>query len=125
MIDIDHFKRVNDTYGHPMGDQVIRSVAWLLKQRLRKTDAVGRYGGEEFVVILPQANAERARNLLDRIRIDFSHFSHPVKNTAFACTFSCGIAQLAPGVSPQDLIKQADTALYEAKRKGRNQIVGG
>jgi diguanylate cyclase (GGDEF)-like protein len=125
MIDIDHFKRVNDTYGHPMGDQVIRSVAWLLKQRLRKTDAVGRYGGEEFLVILPQANAERARQLLDRIRIDFSHFSHPVKNTAFACTFSCGIAQLASGVSSQTLIKQADAALYEAKHQGRNQIVGG
>jgi diguanylate cyclase (GGDEF)-like protein len=108
-----------------MGDQVIRSVAWLLKQRLRKTDAVGRYGGEEFLVILPQANAERARQLLDRIRIDFSHFSHPVKNTAFACTFSCGIAQLASGVSSQTLIKQADAALYEAKHQGRNQIVGG
>ncbi len=125
MIDIDHFKRVNDTYGHPMGDQVIRSVAWLLKQRLRKTDAVGRYGGEEFLVILPQANAERARNLLDRIRVDFSNFRHPVKNTSFACTFSCGIAQLAPGVSAQNLVKQADAALYDAKNQGRNQIVRG
>jgi diguanylate cyclase (GGDEF)-like protein len=123
MIDIDHFKKVNDTYGHPVGDQVIRSVAWLLKQRLRKTDAVGRYGGEEFLVILPQANADRARQLLDRIRMDFSHFRHPVRNTAFACTFSCGIAQLRDGVTPQSLIKQADAALYDAKHQGRNQIV--
>jgi diguanylate cyclase (GGDEF)-like protein len=124
MIDIDHFKKVNDTYGHPMGDQVIRSMAWLLKQRVRKTDAVGRYGGEEFLVILPQAEAVRARQLLDRIRMDFSQFHHPVKGGSFACTFSCGIAQLAPGVSAPALIKQADEALYRAKHQGRNQIVG-
>ncbi len=123
MIDIDHFKKVNDTYGHPMGDQVIRSMAWLLKQRLRKTDAVGRYGGEEFLVILPQADAERARQLLDRIRIDFSEFRHPVNATSFACTFSCGIAQLAPGMTALSVVKLADEALYRAKREGRNQIV--
>lgn len=123
MIDIDHFKKVNDTYGHPMGDQVIRSMAWLLKQRLRKTDAVGRYGGEEFLVILPQADAERARQLLDRIRIDFSEFRHPVNGTSFACTFSCGIAQLTPGMTALSVVKLADEALYRAKREGRNQIV--
>ncbi|MES2949801.1 MAG: diguanylate cyclase [Pseudomonadota bacterium] len=125
MLDIDHFKKVNDTHGHPMGDQVIRSVAWLLKQRLRKTDAVGRYGGEEFLVILPQANADMARQLLDRIRIDFSQFHHPVDAGSFACTFSCGIAELTPGVSAQALVKQADEALYQAKHGGRNQIVVG
>ncbi len=124
MIDIDHFKKVNDTYGHPMGDQVIRSMAWLLKQRVRKTDSVGRYGGEEFLVILPQANADRARELLDRIRIDFSQFHHPLKTGSFACTFSCGIAELAPGIGAQELVKRADEALYRAKRQGRNQIVG-
>jgi diguanylate cyclase (GGDEF)-like protein len=123
MIDIDHFKKVNDTYGHPMGDQVIRSMAWLLKQRLRKTDAVGRYGGEEFLVILPQADAPRSRQLLDRIRIDFSEFRHPVKVTSFSCTFSCGIAQLAPDMTALSVVKLADEALYRAKRQGRNQIV--
>ena len=125
LTDVDHFKSVNDTYGHPMGDQVIRSMAWLLKQRLRKTDSVGRYGGEEFLVILPQANADRAAQLLDRIRVDFSQFHHPVNATSFACTFSCGIAQLAPGISAQALVKLADEALYKAKKQGRNQIVGG
>jgi diguanylate cyclase (GGDEF)-like protein len=125
MIDIDHFKKVNDTYGHPMGDQVIRSMAWLLKQRLRKTDAVGRYGGEEFLVILPQADAQRAGHLLDRIRIDFSQFRHPVNNSSFACTFSCGIVQLQPGMAAQAVIKRADEALYRAKHGGRNQIVVG
>ena len=125
MLDIDHFKKVNDTYGHPMGDQVIRSVAWLLKQRLRKTDSVGRYGGEEFLVILPQADAERAKQLLERIRLDFSQFLYPVKNTSFACTFSCGIVQLTPGLNGQALVKKADEALYKAKHQGRNQIVAG
>jgi diguanylate cyclase (GGDEF)-like protein len=123
MIDIDHFKTVNDTYGHAMGDHVIRSVAWLLKQRLRKTDAVGRYGGEEFLVILPHADAERARQLLDRIRTDFSEFRHAENGTSFACTFSCGIAALKPGRTALSVIKLADEALYRAKRQGRNQIV--
>ncbi|MDD2924925.1 diguanylate cyclase [Rhodoferax sp.] len=123
MIDIDHFKKVNDTHGHPMGDQVIRSLAWLLKQRLRKTDAVGRYGGEEFLVILPLAHADRAHRLLDRIRIDFSQFSYPVPGAAFACSFSGGIAQLKPGMNAPALVKLADDALYQAKRQGRNQLV--
>ena len=123
MIDIDHFKKVNDTYGHPMGDQVIRSLAWLLRQRLRKTDAVGRYGGEEFLVILPDSDAQHARQVLDRIRVDFSHFRHPVQDTWFSCTFSCGIAELVPGQGAPVLLKQADEALYHAKRAGRNQIV--
>lgn len=123
MIDIDHFKHVNDTHGHPMGDQVIRSLAWLLRQRLRKTDAVGRYGGEEFLVILPQADADRAHRLLDRIRLDFSQFSYPVPGAAFACSFSGGIAQLTPNISAPALVKRADDALYQAKRQGRNQLV--
>lgn len=123
MIDIDHFKNVNDSYGHPLGDQVIRSLAWLLKQRLRKTDAVGRYGGEEFLVILPDADATRALQLLDRIRMDFSMFQHAVNDTTFACTFSGGIVQLTPGMDGPAAIKSADEALYVAKRQGRNQMV--
>ena len=123
MIDIDHFKNVNDTYGHPLGDQVIRSLAWLLKQRLRKTDVVGRYGGEEFLVILPDADAARAHQLLDRIRVDFSLFQHAVRDTSFSCTFSGGIAQFSPGLGGATAIKIADEALYIAKRQGRNQLV--
>lgn len=123
MLDIDHFKKVNDSYGHPTGDQVIRSVAWLLKQRLRKTDVVGRYGGEEFLVILPQAHADMARQLLDRIRMDFAQFRHPLANGSFYCSISCGIAQLEPGMSAQAVLKRADEALYRAKHQGRNQVV--
>jgi diguanylate cyclase (GGDEF)-like protein len=123
MVDIDFFKKVNDGYGHPMGDQVIRSLAWLLKQRLRKTDAVGRYGGEEFLVILPDANATQAQLLLDRIRLDFSQFHHALAEGYFVCTFSGGVCELAPGLTGPAMIKRADEGLYVAKRQGRNQII--
>ena len=123
MIDIDYFKKVNDNYGHQVGDQVIRSMAWFLTQRLRKTDLIGRYGGEEFLLILPQADADLAMEVLDRIRRDFSQIKHPFNETWFSATFSSGVAQLQPGTSAADLIKQADEALYQAKHAGRNRIV--
>jgi diguanylate cyclase (GGDEF)-like protein len=122
MVDIDHFKKVNDTYGHPVGDQVIRSIAWLLKQRLRKTDIVGRYGGEEFVVILPGSQLEQGMGLLDSIRADFGRVLHPYHDTTFACSFSAGVAQWMPSLNAESLLKQADDALYQAKRAGRNQV---
>ncbi len=123
MIDIDHFKKINDSYGHPMGDQVIRSLAWFLSQRLRKTDVIGRYGGEEFLVVLPGADAPRAVEVLDRIRHDFGQIKHPFNETWCSATLSVGVTQLNGGDSAQTLIKQADEALYAAKRTGRNRIV--
>lgn len=123
MIDIDHFKSVNDNYGHPMGDQVIRSLAWLLKQRLRKTDLVGRYGGEEFIVILPGSNAEQGLEVLDRIRRDFAQIKYPYKETWFGTTFSAGLSQFPNSTSAETLIKDADDALFDAKRGGRNQLI--
>jgi diguanylate cyclase (GGDEF)-like protein len=123
MVDIDNFKAVNDTYGHPMGDHVIRSVAWLLKQRVRRSDAVGRYGGEEFVVVLPGSGPEQAHDVLDRIRADFALIRHPVEDGWFSCTFSCGIAQWNPDLDAETLLKRADQALYQAKDAGRNQVL--
>jgi diguanylate cyclase (GGDEF)-like protein len=120
MMDIDHFKRVNDEHGHPVGDQVIRSLSWLLKQRLRKQDLLCRYGGEEFLIGLPHADGAQALAIMDRIRQDFSQIRHPVGETFFQATASGGIASY-PGTSSADaLIKAADEALYEAKRAGRN-----
>ncbi len=122
MMDIDHFKLVNDSYGHPVGDQVIRSLSWLLKQRLRKHDILCRYGGEEFLIALPHTDADQAYAIIDRIRQDFGQIRHPCRDSHFLATASGGIATYPLHQSGDALIKAADEALYEAKRGGRNRI---
>lgn len=122
MIDIDFFKKVNDTYGHPMGDRVIKSLALFLKQRLRKSDHVGRYGGEEFAVVMPNTDAAAANRVLDDIRQRFAEIQFSAQPHDLSCTFSCGIAQLAPHLDGKLLSQQADQALYVAKHGGRNQV---
>ena len=121
-IDLDHFKKVNDTYGHPMGDRVIKSLALFLKQRLRKTDHIGRYGGEEFAVVLPDTDAVTAAKVLDEIRRRFAEIHYPAQPHDLSCTFSCGIAELRDDMDGNALSKQADEALYVAKRGGRNRV---
>jgi len=129
MLDIDHFKHVNDTYGHATGDQVLRSLSRLLQQRLRRTDAIGRYGGEEFAIILPDTTGEAALKVLDQIRDGFAHVQHQGRDTVthlsseFAVTFSCGIATFPNYTDAGCLSDAADRALYQAKRQGRNQVV--
>ena len=122
MLDIDHFKQVNDSYGHPVGDQVIRSLSWLLKQRLRKHDIICRYGGEEFLIGLPHTDAEKAFSLMDRIRHEFAQIHHPNRDGHFLATASGGIATYPLYQTSDALIKAADEALYQAKRNGRNRI---
>ena len=122
MIDIDHFKSVNDTFGHPVGDQVIRGLAWLLKGRLRSSDMIGRYGGEEFLIALPDVSPEQARLVIDRIREDFSSLPHAHQTGALFATFSAGIASAEESVSAEQLTEAADNALLEAKRLGRNRV---
>ena len=122
MLDIDHFKKVNDSYGHPMGDRVIKSLALFLKQRLRKTDHIGRYGGEEFAVVLPDTDAATAARVLDEIRRRFAEIHYPAQPHDLSCTFSCGIAELQGEMDSNTLSKQADEALYVAKRGGRNRV---
>ena len=124
MVDIDHFKKVNDTYGHPMGDRVIKSLALFLKQRLRKTDVVGRYGGEEFAIVLPDTTLENACRVLDEIRQRFSEIRFPAQPADLSCTFSGGITQLTSSTDVKLLSQQADEALYRAKNAGRNRVVG-
>jgi diguanylate cyclase (GGDEF)-like protein len=123
LLDIDHFKAVNDTYGHPTGDRVIKSLARLLQQRLRKTDIIGRYGGEEFAVILPHTDGLTAVKLLDEIRATFAHVRHQVDDCAFSVTFSCGIACFPDYADATQLTHAADQTLYDAKRSGRNQVL--
>ena len=122
MIDIDHFKAVNDTYGHPVGDQVIRGLAWLLKGRLRSSDMIGRYGGEEFLIALPDVTPEQARIVIDRIREDFSSLPHAHPTGALFASFSAGIASYPGFDDPQSLTEAADNALLQAKRRGRNRV---
>jgi len=123
MIDIDKFKAVNDSYGHTTGDQVIRSLAWLLKQRLRKTDLVGRYGGEEFLVILPNSDFNQAFEILNRIRIDFSRIRHIFEERGFTSTFSAGVSHFPSTRNAEALINEADQMLYDAKLGGRNCVL--
>ncbi|MCX7172009.1 MAG: diguanylate cyclase [Proteobacteria bacterium] len=123
MLDIDHFKQVNDTYGHPIGDRVIKSLALLLKQRLRKTDIVGRYGGEEFAVIFGDADAATAVRLMNVIRSDFAQLKHLAGDMEFSVTFSCGIADISHFGDPARICEAADKALYQAKHAGRNQVI--
>ncbi|GAB3552312.1 hypothetical protein GCM10027343_37720 [Noviherbaspirillum agri] len=122
MIDIDHFKAINDTYGHPVGDQVIRGLAWLLKGRLRTIDLIGRYGGEEFLLALPDVTPAQAGSVIDRIRADFAALPHAHPQGALYATFSAGIAAYPHIDTAAGLTEAADGALLQAKRLGRNRV---
>ncbi len=122
MLDIDHFKSVNDSYGHPVGDQVIRGMAWLLKGRLRSHDLIGRYGGEEFLIALPGVTTEQAMAVMNRIRNDFAALPHVHAQGSFHATFSAGVATLRSDDDAISLTERADYALLEAKRLGRNRV---
>ncbi len=123
MLDIDHFKRVNDSYGHLAGDRVIKSLGHLLRQRLRKTDIIGRYGGEEFAVIMPDTDEDEALKVIDSVRVGFSMIRHTWFEEQIACTFSAGIASARDFPEVNELNKAADDVLYRAKGAGRNQVM--
>ena len=122
MLDIDHFKQVNDSYGHLVGDQVIKGLALFLKQRLRRTDFIGRYGGEEFAVILPGTNAQAAAKVINDIRQRFSEIRFSAPHAEVLCTFSAGIVEYNTHVDSTRLVLLADQALYESKHAGRNCV---
>ncbi|MEE4626498.1 PleD family two-component system response regulator [Pseudomonas alliivorans] len=122
MLDIDHFKKVNDSHGHPMGDRVIKSLALFLKQRLRKTDFIGRYGGEEFAIVMPDTDIQSAHQVLEEIRHRFAEIHYPAQPADLFCTFSAGVVSLGVHDDSLSLAAQADSALYRAKHAGRNQV---
>ncbi len=123
MIDLDNFKYVNDTYGHLTGDRVLKSLSRLLSERLRKTDVIGRYGGEEFGVVLFNSNAETAAKVVDDLRERFSQIVHRAKDAEFCVTFSCGIASYPDVPDAASITELADRALYQAKQTGKNRVV--
>ena len=129
LIDVDHFKRLNDTYGHPYGDKVLQRVARLLEEALRKEDDfVARYGGEEFAVLLPRTPVQFAIAVAERLRglVELAGLPALTQGTspATAATISCGVACASPMTCPNvaDVIEASDRALYEAKRQGRNAV---
>jgi len=124
MLDLDLFKEVNDTYGHAIGDIVLKSLALLLRQRLRVSDIIGRYGGEEFVALLLDAGPSDAVRIMNEIRVHFSKITHLVPGQqGFTVTFSCGVATFPDYADAPHLSDAADRALYAAKAAGRNRVV--
>jgi len=124
MLDIDHFKRVNDSHGHQAGDEVLKMLAGILRGEARRTDVACRYGGEEFVLLLPKMNIESARARAERWRQMFAEMDVPVESGQLRCTLSVGIAVFPEhGNSAEDLLRNGDRALYLAKALGRNRVV--
>ncbi|HEY9900364.1 MAG TPA: diguanylate cyclase [Pantanalinema sp.] len=124
LLDVDHFKQFNDTHGHLLGDQVLRSMAQILKESVRETDVVARYGGEEFAVILPETTRDHALEVAERIRKNVAHHTFWGRGqTPVQVTVSIGVAsRLAAETSAEAMIELSDQALYEAKRTGRDRI---
>ena len=123
MCDIDHFKKVNDTYGHNAGDAVLEHVAKNLKDSVRDSDEVYRWGGEEFIAFVPTANLEKGAEIAERIRKRIEDSVCTFEGTDIKVTMSFGCAEIDPDVSVEDNIKVADERLYKAKETGRNRVV--
>lgn len=124
MLDVDHFKQVNDRHGHPAGDVVLKSVADLLRGRFRSTDALARYGGEEFMVLMPATNVHQAQEVLDQVRQGLQDLPIALDSgETLRCTISIGVAQHQPGQTLNELISLADQMLYRAKQSGRNRVM--
>ena len=123
LLDVDHFKKVNDSYGHPAGDAVLRGVAAVASRQARETDLVARYGGEEMALVLPETDAAGARAIAERLRAAVAAAEHVTEQGTLRVTASIGIATWpGGGPSPEDLLESADRALYRAKQGGRNRV---
>ena len=123
MLDLDHFKQINDRYGHSAGDRVLKSLAQLLREQLRKSDQTGRYGGEEFGIIMPDTQAITACEIIEDLHKRFAQLTHQDDGREFTCSFSAGIACASAFGEEKNLIEAADEALYQAKEMGRNMVV--
>lgn len=122
MADIDHFKSINDTYGHHCGDEILREVAKVLSEQCRVDDIVCRFGGEEFSILLPNTKLDDAQAIAERLRHEIEQMPISYRNHSIQITCSFGVADLRSSI-PLSLIELADQALYQAKNRGRNQVV--
>jgi two-component system cell cycle response regulator len=123
LLDIDRFKSINDTFGHPVGDRVLQGLTKLLKANLRQTDLLARYGGEEFIVLLLNTKASEAWTVIDGILQKLRMLPFVCTDQIPSFTFSAGIVQWEPGMSETEWIQRADQLLYEAKQAGRNKVL--
>ncbi|WP_433739373.1 GGDEF domain-containing protein [Pseudomonas putida] len=122
MLDIDHFKQINDSHGHSVGDEVLKAVAASIKGQLRNVDMVFRYGGEEFLVLLSNTAREAAAMVGERLRLTVQTQEYVAEGRLIELTISLGCSTLLPGESAESLLRRADNALYVAKREGRNRL---
>jgi diguanylate cyclase (GGDEF)-like protein len=122
MLDIDHFKQINDTYGHSAGDEVLKAVAASIKNQLRNVDMVFRFGGEEFLILLSNTSREAAAMVGERLRFAAQAQDYVAEGKMIELTVSIGCSTLLPGESAESLLRRADSALYVAKREGRNRL---
>lgn len=123
LADIDHFKGINDTFGHPAGDEVLRGIADLAREVLRRSDVICRWGGEEFLILLRGTDLREATRIAERLREKVAETIFPPLPSNRAVTVSVGGCSLPPFLAPEQLISQADTLLYRAKREGRNRVI--
>jgi diguanylate cyclase len=122
LIDLDWFKRINDAYGHPTGDEVLRTFAIIVFANIRNIDRFGRYGGEEFLLMLPDTSGDVAARILDRLRAIIADLDWSAFSPGMQVTISAGVATLRPDETPDGFLARADSALYAAKAQGRNRI---
>ena len=122
LLDLDHFKHINDNYGHDMGDQVLIQVAECLAQHVREQDMIGRFGGEDFILLLPNTTTEQAQHVAERCRIALTELNFVYEQQPFSISASFGISSSQNASEPQQIIRQADQALYAVKTAGRNQV---
>jgi two-component system, cell cycle response regulator len=122
MLDVDHFKRINDTHGHLAGDGILTRLAVLLQQHLRPDDTLGRYGGDEFCMILPETSLSNAAYIAESLRAVVSDRPFAAERTTLSVTVSIGAAELQPSMQYSDLYRSADAMLYRAKQLGRNRV---
>ncbi len=123
LIDLDHFKRINDRFGHPVGDEVLRRFARAIFANIRMIDKLGRYGGEEFLLVLPDTNADQAMQIVERLRGIIAELDWSAIAPDLTLTISAGLSEIASNDTPEDLLARADRALYRAKDAGRNRVL--